>query len=168
MSRRTRPTGATTSHSRRSIRVAAATVGLAAAMSTLLACGAEQDVTTASSTTQAGAAESGPQSAEQPATSPPVVPGRKPVSSTPTSSATQSDDSDTTCGTIPGPDGALRVLILAGDVACDSATSIAAQYGPKIASGQQQSVAGWTCAPSQLEGVLAACQNGTAVIGFAP
>ncbi|OUC80982.1 hypothetical protein CA982_01120 [Gordonia lacunae] len=136
-------------------------------MSTLLACGAEQDVTTASSTTQSGVAASGPQSAEQPATSPPVVPGRKPVS-TSTSSAVASDDSDTTCGTIPGPDGSLRVLVLAGDVACDSATSIATQYGPKIASGQQQSVGGWTCAPSQLEGVLAACQKGTAVIGFAP
>ena len=135
-------------------------------MSMLVACGAEQDVTTASSTSQAVAAESGSPSAEQPATSP-VVPGRKPVSTT-TSSATASDDSDTTCGTIPGPDGALRVMILAGDVSCDSARTIATQYGPKITTGQQQSVAGWTCAPSQLEGVLAACQKGTAVIGFAP
>ncbi|MET4166240.1 MULTISPECIES: hypothetical protein [Gordonia] len=168
MSRRTRPTGATTSRPRRTIKVAATAVGLAAAMSTLLACGAEQDVTTASSTTQAGAAESVPQSAEQPATSPPVVPGRKPVSSTPTSSAVASDDSDTSCGTIPGPDGSLRVMVLAGDVACDSARTIATQYGPKITTGQQQSIAGWTCAPSQLEGVLAACQKGTTVIGFAP
>ncbi|MBR7191802.1 hypothetical protein [Gordonia sp. SCSIO 19800] len=167
MSRRTRPTGPTTSRSRRPIRVAAATLGLAAAMSTLVACGAEQDLTTASSASQAGAVESGSPSAEQPATSPPVVPGRKPVSTT-ASSATASDDSDTTCGTIPGPDGALRVMILAGDVSCDSARTIATQYGPMITTGQQQSVAGWTCAPSQLEGVLAACQKGTSVIGFAP
>ncbi|MDV7101584.1 hypothetical protein R4227_16030 [Gordonia amicalis] len=73
-----------------------------------------------------------------------------------------------TCGTIPGPDGALRVLILAGDVDCDQAKTIGGEYGPKIVSGTQQSVSGWTCGPSQLQGVLAACQKDTTVIGFAP
>jgi hypothetical protein len=147
------------------MRLAGAVLGVSVAMMTLAACGEEQDVTAASSApTSAASSET---ASDGPATSPPVVPGRKPVS-TGSSSAVESDDTDTACGTIPGPDGSLRVMILAGDVACDSATSIATQYGPKIASGQQQSVAGWTCAPSQVEGILAACQKGTAVIGFAP
>ncbi|WP_439031250.1 hypothetical protein [Gordonia terrae] len=166
MSRRTRHAVAAPIRLRSSLRVAGAALGLSVAMMTLAACGGEQDVTAASSTPETSAAAS-ESASDRPATSPPVVPGRKPVS-TATSSAVASDDTDTTCGTIPGPDGSLRVLILAGDVACDSAKSIATQYGPKIATGQQQSVAGWTCAPSQVEGILAACQKGTAVIGFAP
>ncbi|MFE0748624.1 hypothetical protein [Gordonia sp. NPDC058843] len=166
MSRRTRTPGTAANSLSTAVRVAGATLGLSVAMMALAACGEEQDVTAASSMPATSAAATSEQT-DGPATSPPVVPGRKPVSTTP-SSTVASDDSDTTCGTIPGPDGALRVLVLAGDVTCDSARSIATQYGPKITTGQQQSVAGWTCAPSQLEGVLAACQKGTTVIGFAP
>ncbi|MCR5980292.1 hypothetical protein GDN83_21555 [Gordonia jinghuaiqii] len=136
-------------------------------MFALVGCGDEQDVTTASSTAATSVAASSGPTEDRPSTSPPVVGGRKPATDT-TRSEVASDESDTTCGTVPGPDGALRVLVLAGEVTCDSAKTVATQYAPKIVTGQQQSVAGWTCAPSQLEGVLAACQKGTTVIGFAP
>ncbi|SDU69927.1 hypothetical protein [Gordonia westfalica] len=153
-------------------RVAATAVGLSLALLTLSACGAEQDVTDTSANSAAASAE---QPADAPSTSAPVVAGRKPAS-TRADSVTQSADAGdsgqsgpgSTCGTIPGPDGALRVLILAGDVDCDQAKSVGDAYGPKIVTGSQQSVSGWTCGPSQLQGVLAACQKDTTVIGFAP
>ncbi|TSD94715.1 hypothetical protein FOV72_16020 [Gordonia rubripertincta] len=153
-------------------RVATTALGLSLALFTLSACGSEQDVTDTSANNAAASAE---QPADAPSTSAPVVPGRKPASAradsvTPRADADESTGSGpgTTCGRIPGPDGALRVLILAGDVECDDAKSVADDYGPKIVTGAQQSVSGWTCGPSQLQGVLAACQKDATVIGFAP
>ncbi|WP_084813223.1 hypothetical protein [Gordonia sp. CNJ-863] len=156
-------------------RVATTALGLSLALFTLSACGAEQDVTDTSASAGDSAAASAEQPADAPSTSAPVVPGRKPASAR-ADSVTPGADAEgstrggpgATCGSIPGPDGALRVLILSGDVDCDKATSIAGEYGPKIVSGAQQSVSGWTCGPSQLQGVLAACQKDTTVIGFAP
>ncbi|GAA12817.1 MULTISPECIES: hypothetical protein [Gordonia] len=156
-------------------RVATTALGLSLALFTLSACGSEQDVTDTSASGGNGAVASAEQPADAPSTSAPVVPGRKPASARPNSvtSGADADESTqggpgTTCGSIPGPDGALRVLVLAGDVDCDQAKSIADEYGPKIVTGTQQSVGGWTCGPSALQGVLAACQKDTTVIGFAP
>lgn len=153
-------------------RLATTALGLSLALFTLSACGEEQDVTDTAGT---GAQASAEQPADAPSTSAPVVAGRKPASTRAESVTPRADADDSTrsgpgatCGTIPGPDGALRVLILAGDVDCDQAKTIGGEYGPKIVSGTQQSVSGWTCGPSQLQGVLAACQKDTTVIGFAP
>lgn len=156
-------------------RLATTALGLSLALFTLSACGSEQDVTDTSANAGNSAAPAAEQPAGTPSTSAPVVAGRKPASTLAESVTPRADADDSarsgpgaTCGTIPGPDGALRVLILAGDVDCDQAKSIGGEYGPKIVSGTQQSVSGWTCGPSQLQGVLAACQKATTVIGFAP
>ncbi|MEO9329098.1 hypothetical protein [Gordonia aurantiaca] len=154
---------------RKSATGLAAVAGASLALLTLTACGEGQDVTdTSASATAAVEQQAGP------STSPPVVAGRKPVSKPATSSAASAAGTSaaggpgTECGTIPGPDGALTVTILAGDVACATAKEIGDEYGPKIATGAQHKVSDWTCGPSQLTGVLAACQKDTSVIGFAP
>lgn len=87
----------------------------------------------------------------------PVVAGPSPRPNTQTPTATQTDDRQ--CGTTSGPDGALRVLITDGDVTCDEAMALAAQYGPLIATGRDQMVDGWDCGPADDVGVLAACER---------
>lgn len=149
--------------------VATAAVGASFALLTLTACGGEQDVTDTATSSAAVAPAS-------PNASAPVVAGRKPATTPATSRTTTSSGATasetggpgTQCGTVPGPDGALTVTILAGDVSCETADEIGVEYGPKIATGTQHEVSGWTCGPSQLRGVLSACQKGKSVIGFAP
>ncbi|WHU47222.1 hypothetical protein QNM97_25315 [Gordonia sp. L191] len=141
-------------------------VGGMAALATvsLAACGDEQ---------QSGAQDSSAApSVTTPSTSVPVVAGPSPQSRTTeaTSGAQSASTSSTskTCGSVAGPDGALRVLVLAGDVDCETAKKIGTEYSPKIATGQQQKVSGWTCGPSEVRGILAACQSGDKVLGFTP
>ena len=133
-------------------------------MLALAGCGTEQESTAGSSTAA--------QPPASPSTSVPVVGGPSPhaASSTVASEAdeTSSEAGSQTCGSIPGPDGALRIMVLSGDVECSTAKKIAEEYGPKIATGQKQSVSGWTCGPSEVEGILAACQSDSKVIGFTP
>lgn len=137
----------------------------AGAVVTLAACGTEQEsgASGTASSTPAYTSSTG-------ASSVPVVGGPDPRSKTRTSSAEASSSSQggTTCGTISGPDGSLRILVLAGDVDCTTAKKIGGEYSPKIATGTAQQVSGWTCGPSQVEGILAACQSGDKVIGFTP
>lgn len=145
----------------RSIRIA--TLLAAAALGvTLSACGTEEEAPAPTSVT-ATVSEN---------LSAPVVAGPKPGSATATSSA--ADDTadaaagERSCGTTAGPDGALRILVSTDDVTCEQATALATEYGPKIATGQPQTVNGWDCGPSQQSGVLASCSKGDAIISFAP
>ena len=127
----------------------------------LAGCGSEQEV--GSSATSEPLALS---------SSAPVVGGPRPQSPATTSSAesvsSSAAEAGHVCRKIPGPDGALRVIIVAGNVSCATATEVANEYGPKIATGSQQQVSGWTCGPSDIEGMLAACVKGSDVIGFTP
>ncbi|MBM7368308.1 hypothetical protein [Gordonia hydrophobica] len=93
----------------------------------------------------------------------PVVGGPKPRSST---TAVQTDESttsdgDKTCGATKGPDGALYIHIVEGDLTCDVAKSIAKEYGPLIATGAPQTVSGWDCGPSNTAGEMARCTKGS-------
>ncbi|MDL9938865.1 hypothetical protein QSJ18_19130 [Gordonia sp. ABSL1-1] len=143
------------------------TLAVGAAGLSLVGCGSERDVTADSST--ASNAVSAPASEDRPSTSPPVVGGPKPRSTTAAESvSTEDEGAGQTCGQIPGPDGALRILVLAGGVTCADAKELGKEYGPKIVTGKQQSVSGWTCGPSELEGILAACVKGQQVVGFTP
>ncbi|MDY6810567.1 MAG: hypothetical protein SW127_16365 [Actinomycetota bacterium] len=101
----------------------------------------------------------------------PVVAGPSPRSAAAPTDAQPTDDRE--CGTTSGPDGALRVLITDGDVTCDEAMALAAQYGPLIATGRDQVIDGWDCGPADDEGVLAECERddvggGDDEIDFAP
>ncbi|ALG83444.1 hypothetical protein [Gordonia phthalatica] len=88
----------------------------------------------------------------------PVVPGPKPKTTTsdePTE--TVSADGNKTCGATKGPDGALYIHIVEGNLTCDVAKSIAKEYGPLIATGAPQTVSGWDCGPSTTAGEMARC-----------
>lgn len=135
----------------------------AIAAASLAACGSEEQSTSSATSPQA----------QSPSTSVPAVAGPNPQSPhTPTSTDASTSRSvtsgATTCGTVAGPDGALRVLVLAGNVGCATAKKIGIEYSPKISTGTQQRVSGWTCGPSEVSGILAACQSGDKVIGFTP
>ncbi|MGC4935189.1 hypothetical protein ACLQ3C_16070 [Gordonia sp. DT30] len=138
-------------------------VGMAAiATASLAACGDEQQSDAGGTSTPAASA---------PATSVPVVAGPSPHSATHTtrtSAVSSAAATATTCGNVPGPDGALRVLVLAGNVDCATAQKVATEYSPKIATGHEQQVSGWTCGPSEARGILAACQSGNKAIGLTP
>ncbi|GAB34828.1 hypothetical protein [Gordonia otitidis] len=123
----------------------------------LTGCGSEEQADTASP-----AATSVSES-----TSPAVVGGPRPASPT-TSIPDETAAGTKVCDKISGPDGALRVQILAGDLSCSEAMTLAKSYGPKIASGEPQDVDGWTCAPATGNGLLAACEKGSDRVGFAP
>ncbi|MEP9393053.1 hypothetical protein ABLE94_12445 [Gordonia sp. VNK1] len=128
----------------------------------LAACGSDEQSTTTSTV----ASEP---DVTTPSTSVPVVAGPSPRSQSQSSSAeTSAAVGGTPCGSVAGPDGSLDVVVLAGDVDCDTAKEIANEYSPKIATGRQQRISAWTCGPSEVRGVLAACQNGDKVIGFMP
>lgn len=91
----------------------------------------------------------------------PVVGGPKPQTT-----AAQTDESTTadgakTCGATKGPDGALYIHIVEGDLTCDVAKSIAKEYGPLIATGAPQTVSGWDCGPSTTAGEMARCTKGS-------
>lgn len=123
----------------------------------LTACGSEQE------------SASGPGTASEPAdsTSPVVVGGPRPESPA-TSVPEETEPGTQQCGKISGPDGALRVLIVSGSLNCSTAMELAKEYGPKIATGEPQTVNGWKCGPSQTTGVLASCTKDDAEVTFAP
>ncbi|GAB04711.1 hypothetical protein GII30_21665 [Gordonia amarae] len=178
---------------RRSPRIAvfAATAALAV---TLAACGSEDDATDASSSTavasstaseSASATSSVSSSAKASKTpeetddlrtenpSAPIVGGRVPASRRSSHKPDPNESAPTPssgeCGTTQGPDGALHIVILAGDVNCSEAKGLTKEYNAKaIATGQQKKVGDWTCGPSQVHGLLAACQKDQSVIGFTP
>ncbi|MGW0454630.1 hypothetical protein [Gordonia sputi] len=130
---------------------------LAATSLALTGCGSDQQSdTTSSATTQVSDS-----------TSPAVVGGPRP--GTPTTSVPPETAAGTkSCDQISGPDGALTVQILSGDVSCADAMTLAKSYGPKISSGEPQDVDGWSCAPATGYGLLAACEKGSDRVGFAP
>lgn len=123
----------------------------------LAACGGEQEATSSSETSAATISENPNAS---------VVGGPKPVS--PTTSVADDHAGHTQCGVTKGPDGSLRILILQGDLSCDTAQQVATQYSPKIATGQPQEVSGWQCRPSETAGILASCSKGDQEFGLAP
>ncbi|AUH67245.1 MULTISPECIES: hypothetical protein [Gordonia] len=104
-------------------------------------------------------------------TSVPVVGGPKPQSTAATDESTgeaTSSSGDKTCGPTKGPDGALQIHIVAGDLSCSSAKDIAKQYGPLIATGAPQTVSGWDCGPSTTVGELARCTKGGQAFALMP
>jgi len=163
-------------------------VATAALALSLAACGSEDDATGSPSSEPSVSSSSTPASAKASAKttkprsenpSAPIVGGPVPASqrsshkpdpdreTSKTSSAPTPTDGE--CGTTQGPDGALHVVILAGDVTCAEAKDLTKQYNAKaIATGQQQTFGDWTCGPSQVHGLLAACQKDQSVIGFTP
>lgn len=172
------------------LAVFAATAALAL---TLAACGSEDDATDTPSSTalasptasESASVTSSAKSSAKASTSStetemrtenpsaPIVGGRVPASGR-SSHTSDSDASAPTpangeCGTTQGPDGALHIVILAGDVSCAEAKGLTSEYNAKaIATGQQKKVGDWTCGPSQVHGLLAACQKDQSVIGFTP
>ncbi|WP_026919720.1 hypothetical protein [Gordonia shandongensis] len=137
--------------------VAASLLGLALALTTV-ACGSENEATSAESSPSSFA--KAPGSAES---SVPVVGGPKPqsrASSTAPTSESTTDAGQKTCGATGGPDGALQIHVVSGDLDCDTARTIAKEYGPLIATGEPQSVSGWECGPSEESGEMSRCTRG--------
>ncbi|MYR07414.1 hypothetical protein GTV32_14350 [Gordonia sp. SID5947] len=124
----------------------------------LAACGGEQEATSSSSETTATTISENPNAS--------VVGGPKPVS--PTTSVADDHAGHTQCGVTKGPDGSLRIVVLQGDLTCDTAKQVATEYSPKIATGQPQQVSGWQCGPSETAGILASCTKGDQEFGLAP
>lgn len=133
---------------------AAVTGAIALAM---VGCGSEQQATDTSSAT---AATSSPAASTvagpKPAPPPSSIPAEKQTSVV----------AGTQCGLTKGPDGALTIVILDGNVSCDTAKAVAKEYGPKIATGASHTVSGWDCGPTQTVGVLAKCVKGTDAFGL--
>ncbi|MBB4133801.1 hypothetical protein [Gordonia humi] len=148
----------------RTMKLAATTVlGLSLAL-TAAACGDEQEAPSAE-----------PSASTTVATPPsdrsvPVVPGPKPKtgSTTTTHETETSTDDAKTCGATKGPDGALQIHLVEGDVTCDTAKAIAKEYGPLIATGQPQDVKGWNCGPSTTLGELARCTMDSQAFALVP
>ncbi|MFW0789606.1 hypothetical protein [Gordonia sp. CPCC 205333] len=126
-------------------------------------CGSEEQAAESPTSTSATSA---PTTTSSTAAS--TVGGRKPAappSSIPAERQT-SVVAGTQCGLTKGPDGALTIVILDGKVTCDTAKKIAGEYGPKIATGANQTVSGWDCGPTQTSGVLAKCVKGDDAFGL--
>ncbi len=96
----------------------------------------------------------------------PVVPGRKPTSETTPETSTP-DDAES-CGAAKGPDGALQIRLVEGDVTCETAKAIAKEYSPLIATGQPQKVNDWECGPSTVTGELARCTFDSKAFALVP
>ncbi|MCF8587413.1 hypothetical protein [Gordonia liuliyuniae] len=146
----------------RTMKLAAtAVLGLSIALSAA-ACGDEQEAPNAESSTTVATPPSD--------RSVPVVPGPKPRSSTPpTSESPETATGDgQSCGSAKGPDGALQIRVVEGDVSCETATGIAKEYSPLIATGQPQDVNGWDCGPSTTAGELARCTKDSQAFAFVP
>ena len=77
-----------------------------------------------------------------------------------TAETTETAEDGKQCGTARGPEGALRVLIVAGDPDCDEVQKVADAYGPQMYKGGTQSIEGWECSPSQTLGELSRCSKG--------
>ncbi|NMO05189.1 hypothetical protein HH308_28625 [Gordonia sp. TBRC 11910] len=128
---------------------------------TFAACGSEEQATSSSTAAAASSAETTNPDAS-------TVAGPKPAappSSIPAGKQT-SVVAGKQCGLTKGPDGALTIVILEGGVTCDVAKTVATVYGPKIASGSEQQISGWTCGPTQTAGVLAKCVKGDDAFGL--
>lgn len=135
----------------------AVTLAAAAALGTALtACGTSQEAPKATPSVITPPAGS----------SVPVVAGPNPVTSK--TAATSTPEKAGSCGATKGPDGALQVTLVDGDVTCETAMSIAKEYGPLIASGTPQSVSGWDCGPSTTDGELARCSKGGQTFALVP
>ncbi|MGB3301759.1 hypothetical protein [Gordonia sp. (in: high G+C Gram-positive bacteria)] len=129
---------------------------------TATACGSENDATSS--------ADSSATVVTPPANSSiPVVGGPKPkTTSADAAPSSRSAEGDQTCGATKGPDGALQIHIVEGDVSCDTAKTIAKEYGPLIATGAPQTVSGWDCGPSKVVGELARCTKGSQAFALMP
>ena len=55
----------------------------------------------------------------------------------------------------------VEIHVVQGDVSCDTAKTIANEYGPLIATGKAQTVSGWDCGPATNPGELARCSKGS-------
>ncbi|EGD53353.1 hypothetical protein [Gordonia neofelifaecis] len=126
------------------------------------ACGSENEA--ASGTDQASVTAATPPADR----SVPVVGGPKPKSSAADETTDETTANDKTCGATKGPDGALQIHIVAGDLSCDTAKDIAKEYGPLIATGTPQTVSGWDCGPSTTVGELARCTKGSQAFALMP
>lgn len=127
---------------------------------TFAACGSEEQAGESSAPAASSAVTANPDAS--------TVAGPKPAappSSIPVERQT-SVVAGTQCGLTKGPDGALTIVILDGTVTCDVAKTVATVYGPKIATGTEQKISGWTCGPTQTAGVLAKCVKGDDAFGL--
>ncbi|MDR2280111.1 MAG: hypothetical protein LBE07_04545 [Gordonia sp. (in: high G+C Gram-positive bacteria)] len=146
----------------RTMKLAAtAVLGLALA-GTVAACGDETAAPSAESTS-ATAVVTPPTDR-----SVPVVPGRKPTSATATTPDSSTPDDAKSCGPAKGPDGALQIHLVEGDVTCSTAKAIAKEYSPLIATGQKQKVRDWECGPSTVTGELARCTYDSKAFALVP
>ncbi len=139
------------------VRLVVTAATLCIAIATLLGCSRDETTTTDSTVSSATAASSESGVA--------VVPGPNPSKAAPPPASVPADRQvpdvpGTKCGPTRGPDGALELVVLRGHVNCDTAKKVAKEYGPMIASGQKQTVQGWTCGPSDSANILAACAKG--------
>ena len=151
----------------RTIRLTAtAFVGLALALTTV-ACGDEQEAPSAASSTTTVVTPPTDRSI-------PVVPGPKPRTTAPSDESASDEPRETTpdgveeCGATKGPDGALQIHLVAGDITCETAKAIAKEYGPLIATGQPQDIRGWDCGPSKTVGELARCSKESQTFALVP
>ncbi len=137
-------------------RAATAVVFAGALAAGLTACGNQQEAPTITSGVVTPPADR----------SVPVVAGPNPARTSTASSTTSTAADDKHCGAAKGPDGALEVHLVDGDVTCETAMSIAKEYSPLIATGKPQTVSGWNCGPSTAAGELARCTKGDQVFAF--
>lgn len=138
------------------MKLTAATLFAFSIALTTAACGTENQAATDSSSAVSGVTPPSDASV-------PVVAGPKPKTSAspePTGESVSADGTKT-CGATKGPDGALYIHIVDGDLSCDTAKTIAKEYGPLIATGAPQTVSGWDCGPSDTAGELARCTKGS-------
>lgn len=142
---------------------ATALLGLSLALSAA-ACGDEQAAPSAESSATSVATPPSDRSV-------PVVPGPKPKSSTAPSTETERESTQAdaeSCGSTKGPDGALQIKLVEGDITCDTAEGVAKEYSPLIATGKPQDVKGWECGPSTTAGELARCTKDSQAFALVP
>lgn len=146
-------------------------VATSAAAVSLAACGTSDNSTAGPNSADLSKATQPAKQFTPQSSSPAVVGGPRPQTPAGQDTAGSDDEasgSGKTCGQVGGPDGALTVVITSGSVSCQDASKLADAYGPKIATGQPQTVDGWQCAPSQTPGTLASCSKDGSEIGFKP
>ncbi|GEE00293.1 hypothetical protein nbrc107696_07390 [Gordonia spumicola] len=139
---------------------ATAVLGLALA-GTVAACGDETEAPSAASSTVAEVTPPSDRSV-------PVVPGRKPTSETTQTPKSSTPDGVKSCGATAGPDGALQIHLVGGDVTCATAKAIAKDYSPLIATGKAQKIKEWDCGPSNVAGELARCTKDDLAFALVP
>lgn len=73
------------------------------------------------------------------------------------------------CGQTAGPDGALQVHVMEGDISCDDVADVLDGYDARMrTTGADHDVDGWTCGPARVEGELFRCAKDGTIIALTP